>query len=120
MALVISIQRQARQAFRRSFMGTNLTYKTYHPSCQCALRSEASGGANQFLNRGTMRLRCMSTLKTAAEPPCTTASGAYLSPRYGFGPPATIWRNRGAEHRRARKCLSANEIRLNLCDAAAR
>jgi hypothetical protein len=43
-----------------------------------------------------MRLRCMSTLKTAAEPTCTTASGPYLSPKYGFGPAATIWRHRGS------------------------
>ena len=28
----------------------------------------------------------MSTLKTAAELPCTTASGPYLSPGYGLGP----------------------------------
>jgi hypothetical protein len=28
----------------------------------------------------------MSTLKTAAEPPCTTASGPDLSPGYGSGP----------------------------------
>jgi len=37
-------------------------------------------GANQQLNRGTMRLRCMSTLKIAAERRCTTACGPYLSP----------------------------------------
>ena len=67
-----------------------------------------------------MRLRCMGTLRIAAEPPCTTASGPYLSPGYGFGPPATIWRNPGAEHRRPRKCLCANGMRRNLCDAAAR
>jgi hypothetical protein len=24
----------------------------------------------------------------------------YLSPKYGFGPPATLWRHRGAEHSR--------------------
>jgi hypothetical protein len=68
-------------------------------------------GANQLLNEGTMRLRCMSTLKTAAEPPCTTAGGPYLSPGYRFGPPATIWRNRGAENRRPRKYLGANGMR---------
>jgi hypothetical protein len=68
-------------------------------------------GANQLLNGGTMRLRCMGTLKTAVEPPCTTASGPYLSPGYGFGPPATIWRHRGAEHRRPRKYLGANGMR---------
>ena len=37
-------------------------------------------GANQLLNEGTMRLRCMSTLRIAAEPRCATAGGPYLSP----------------------------------------
>jgi len=37
-------------------------------------------GANQLLNEGTMRLRCMSTLRIAAEPQCDTAGGPYLSP----------------------------------------
>src|ERR1035438_2087016 len=69
-----------------------------------------SPGANQFLNRGTMRLRCMSTLRIATEPPCTTASGPDLSPGYGFGPSATIWRNQGAKQRRTRKHLSANGV----------
>jgi hypothetical protein len=49
--------------------------------------------------------------KTAADPSCTTASGPYLGQEYGFGPPATIWRHRGAEHRRPRKCLGANGMR---------
>jgi hypothetical protein len=58
----------------------------------------------------------MSPLKTAAEPPCTPAGGPYLSPKYGLGPPATIWSNRGAEHRRPRKYLGANGMRWNhLC-----
>ena len=35
----------------------------------------------------------------------------YLSPACGFGPPATVWRLRGAEHRRPRKCLGANGMR---------
>ena len=70
-----------------------------------------SWDSNQFLNRGTMRLRCMSTLKIAVEPPCTPASGPWLSPGYGSGPPATMRRNRGAEHRRPRKCLGANGMR---------
>ena len=58
-----------------------------------------------------MRLRCMSTLKTAADPPRTTAIGPYLRPGYGFAPPATIWRNRSAENRQPRKCLGANGMR---------
>ena len=53
----------------------------------------------------------MRTWKIAAEPPCTPASGPYLSPGYGFGPPATIWRNRGAENRQPRKYLGANGMR---------
>jgi hypothetical protein len=65
-------------------------------------------GVNQFLNGGMMRLRCMRTLRIAAEPPCTTASAPNLSPGYGFGPPTTICRHRGAEHRRSRKYLGAN------------
>ena len=44
-------------------------------------------GANQHLMGGTMGLRCMNTLKTAAECPCTAAGGPYLSPGYRFGPP---------------------------------
>ena len=36
-----------------------------------------------------MRPRCISTSRIAAEPPCVTVSGPYLSPKYGFGPPAT-------------------------------
>jgi len=37
-------------------------------------------GANQLLNEGTMRLRCMSTLRIVAEPRCAMAGGPYLSP----------------------------------------
>jgi hypothetical protein len=49
-----------------------------------------------------------------------TATGPNLSPGYGLGPPATIWRNRGAECRRLRKSLTAKGMRSNLRDAAAR
>jgi hypothetical protein len=34
-----------------------------------------------------MRVRCMITLQTAAEPLCATASDPYFSPGYGFGSP---------------------------------
>jgi hypothetical protein len=84
---------------------TRLSHRSATPS----LRFPWS--ANQSLSRGMMRLRCMSTSNIAAEPSGTTANGANLSPTYGFGPPATIWRNRGAEHRQPRKCLGANGLR---------
>ena len=77
-------------------------------------------GRKLVLKQGDDEAEVHEYLRIAAEPPCITASGPYLSPGYGFGPLATIWRNRGAEHRPLRKYVGANGIRSNLCDAAAR
>ena len=68
-----------------------------------------------FGDKGSVRVGLLDlnhgTVKTTAEPPFTTPSGLHLSPGYEFRPPARIWRKRGVEHRRPRKCLGANGMR---------
>ena len=62
-----------------------------------------SGPASVVRDRSISLLSRGSLLRTRSFPipPCTPASGPYLSPGNVFGPPATIWRNRGSTSRPA-------------------